>query len=156
MDIKSQNNHKNNVHRVLAHSYTVYFVFLLIGATLDLIFKFKIFTNFIELPIGFLFLALGSTLIIWAQKTSRDLVKFEEIKKEHFSRGPYQYTRSPTNWGLLFLMLGFGIISNAFFVILTTLISFIVARYFFVDKQEKILEEKYGTHYKDYKKSVKF
>lgn len=155
MEISSEKHHKNKIHRVLAHSYTVYFIFLLIGITLDFIFKIKILGDDVMLPFGFFFLIVASILIIWAQKTSRDLGKAGGVTKEHFFRGPYQYTRSPTNWGLFFLMLGFGIITNAFFVILTTIISFFVARFIFVDKQEKILAEKYGIHYTEYKKSVR-
>jgi protein-S-isoprenylcysteine O-methyltransferase Ste14 len=51
--------------------------------------------------------------------------------------------------------LGFGIISNAFFVILTTLVSFLVSRFIFLEKEEIILEEKYGTPYLEYKRAVK-
>lgn len=156
MEVVEKNSNKNAVHRVLAHSYTVYLVAFLIGVCLDIIFGFKIFSNSIMMPLGLLFIFIASILIIWAQKTSHDLRKINEVKTEHFFRGPYQYTRSPTNWGLFFLMLGFGIMANAFFVILSTILSFIIARFVFVDKQEKILEEKYGVHYEEYKKTVKF
>lgn len=155
METGNKKTSTRGVHRVLAHSYTTYLVFLLIGICFDFIFKIKILGDDFMLPFGFFFLLLASVLIIWAQKTSRDLRKIEEVTREHFRRGPYQYTRSPTNWGLFFLMLGFGIIANAFFVILTTIISFFIARFIFVDKQEKILAEKYGTHYTEYKKSVR-
>ena len=37
-----------------------------------------------------------------------------------------------------------------------TIISFIVSQAIFIRRQEKILEEKYGTHYVEYKKKVKF
>src|SRR3989338_8719819 len=58
--------------------------------------------------------------------------------------------------GLFFLMLGFGVITNSFFVIVFSIISFLTAKFIFIEKQEKMLEEKYGTHYTEYKKSVKF
>lgn len=147
---------KQNVHKVLAHSYSVYFILFLIGVTLDLIFKFKIFTTSIMVPVGFFFLVVASILIIWAQKTGRDLRKVGEVKTEHFCRGPYCYTRIPTQWGLFFLMLGFGIIANAFFVILFTILSFFISKFVFMGKHEKILSEKYGTAYTEYMKQVKF
>lgn len=146
---------KHSVHKILAHSYAMYFILFLIGVTLDIIFKFKIFTSSVMMPVGAVLLILGSILILWAQYTSRNL-KLENITKETFCRGPYCYTRTPTNFGLFFLILGFGVIANAFFVILSTLISFIIAKFIFLDKEEKVLAAKYGTPYLEYKKLVKF
>ncbi len=145
---------KKNVHKVLAHSYTMYFILFLVGVILDMIFRFKIFTSSFMLPVGFSVLIFATSLILWAQMTSRNL-KTENVSKETFCKGPYCYTRSPTHWGLFFLMLGFGIIANAFFVILTTLFSFFISRFIFLEKEEKILTDKYGTPYLEYKKSVK-
>jgi protein-S-isoprenylcysteine O-methyltransferase Ste14 len=155
METDSRNPHKNKVHRILAHSYTIYFIFLLLGVCLDLIFNLKIFNNYITAPFGILFLIIGTTLVFWAQKTSRNLKK-ENVTKETFYRGPYRFTRIPTNFGLLFLVLGFGVVVNAFFVVLFAFASFILTKFVFLDQQEKILCEKYGTPYLEYKKSVKF
>ena len=147
--------YKQKVHRVLAQSYIIYFILFLFGVYLDLIFHFKLFTNPIIVVLGIPLLAFGTFLIFWAQKTSNSLHK-KAISKENFCRGPYCYTRSPTHWGLFFLVIGFGIVINAVFVVLFTLVAFMVTRLIFLDKQEKILEEKYGTHYAEYKKLVKF
>jgi protein-S-isoprenylcysteine O-methyltransferase Ste14 len=146
--------HKNKVHKILAASYYVFFFFFLVGVSLDLVFNFKIFTNSLAGLFGIIFLLLGTILIISAQKTSRGLKK-ENITKETFSHGPYRYTRSPTHWGLFLLVLGFGFITNAFFVITLSLISLLIARFVFLRKEEKILSEKYGAPYLEYQKSVK-
>ena len=69
-------------------------------------------------------------------------------------KGPYKYSRSPTHWGLSMLMFGFGITVNAFFIVITTIISYLVAKYTFLKKEEKLLARKYGEPYKEYKKSV--
>lgn len=145
---------KRSVHKILAHSYSMYFILFLIGVTLDVIFKFKIFESSIMVPVGVGISMFATFLIFWAQKTSRSL-DIENLNKETFCKGPYCYTRSPTHWGLFFLMLGFGIIANAVFVILFTLISFLIARFVFLDKEERILAGKYGAPYLEYKQSVK-
>lgn len=145
---------KPSVHKVLAHSYATYFLFLLIGVTLDLVFKLKIFSGIATISWGYVFLVAGTFLIFWAQKTSRNLKK-ENINKETFSHGPYKYTRSPTHWGLFFLMLGFGMVANAVFVVVTSFISFIFTKLTFLNKEEKILADKYGLPYLEYKRSVK-
>ena len=142
------------VHKILAHSYTMYFILFLVGVFLDLFFQFKIFTNPSIIVFGILLLITATLLILWAQRTSRNL-DIKNVNKETFCKGPYCYTRSPTHWGLFFLILGFGIIANAFFVILFTIISFFIAKFVFLNKQEAALAEKYGTPYLEYKKSVK-
>src|SRR3989344_4642668 len=134
MEAETEKPRKNKVHRVLAHSYVVYLVLFLIGVCLDFIFRIKILGDAVMFPIGFFFLMLASVIIVWAQKTGRDLRKVSEVKKEHFHRGPYRYTRIPTQWGLSLFMLGFGIVANAFFVILTTIISFFAVKFLFMHK----------------------
>ena len=151
----SKNLHKNKVHKVLAYSYLSFFISFLIGLYLDFIFPLKIFNDYAMASIGILFLLFGTFLILWAQKSSLKLQK-EDIAKEAFYHGPYRYTRSPTHFGLFLLMLGFGIMNNALFIIIFSIISFIIAKFIFLKKEEKILAEKYGTPYLEYKKSVKF
>jgi len=147
---------EESVHQILAHSYSFYFLLLLISLFIDLSFPVKIFNDSSFNIVGFVLLFIASIIIIWAQMTSRNLSKVSEIKAEHFCRGPYCYTRSPTHWGLFILMLGFGIIINALFVIITTIISMVVSKLVFLKKQENLLTEKYGDSYAEYKKMVKF
>ena len=149
----SQN--KNKVHIVLANSYSVFFLLFLVGVFLDLIFNFKILNFSFMVSVGMVFILLATLLILWAQKTSRNL-KIENLTKESFCKGPYCFTRSPTHWGLFFLMFGFGIMINAVFVIVFSVISLIFGKFVFLKKEETILERKYGVPYIEYKKSVKF
>jgi protein-S-isoprenylcysteine O-methyltransferase Ste14 len=146
---------KYNVHKVLAHSYLLYFSFFLIGIWLDLIFNFKVFNNYLVMPLGVIFIILATFIIFWAQSTSRNLPK-ENITKETFCRGPYCYTRVPTHLGIFLLMIGFGMINNYIFVILLTLLSFLLSKFIFLNKEEKILVKKYGAPYLEYQKAVKF
>jgi protein-S-isoprenylcysteine O-methyltransferase Ste14 len=152
---KKENPHKNKVHKILAHSYFFYFVSFLVGLFFDFIFPLKIFKDFSFSYIGILFLIFGTILIFWAQKVSHELQK-EDINKKTFCRGPYRYTRSPTHLGLFFLMLGFGVVINSFFIVFFSLISFFITKFVFIRRQEKILSEKYGVPYLEYKKLVKF
>ena len=146
---------KHSIHRILAHSYIAHLILFLFGVFFDVIFRFKVFTNSALAGIGAAFLILGSILIFWAQYTSHHLNK-KNITKETFCQGPYCYTRTPTNFGLFFLVLGFGLAINAFFVILSAFVSLLISRLVFLNKQEKMLAVKYGDPYLEYKKSVKF
>jgi protein-S-isoprenylcysteine O-methyltransferase Ste14 len=154
-ELREKLHHKVKVHHILAQSYSTAFFFFLIGVSLDIVFPIKIFEDSVMLPVGFVFLTFASLLIFWAQRTSRNLKNEKEIKKETFCKGPYCYSRIPTHWGIFLLMLGFGIMANALFVIATTLFSFLLSKLVFLKKEEAILEEKYGTPYLEYKKSVK-
>jgi len=155
VDSLKQKREDTLIHRVLAHSYFLYFFIFLFGVTLDLLHPIRIFNTAIMAPTGFLILVLASIIIFWAQRTSRKLDP-HTITKESFCKGPYCYTRMPTHVGLFLLMLGFGVIANAFFIIILTVFSFIVTKMTFVKEQEKALEKKYGTPYLEYKKIVKF
>lgn len=144
-----------NIHRILAHSYTLYFFALLAGLLLDFIFPLRLFKNPLMVYVGIGLIIISTLLVLWAQKTSRILDKEKEVSKENFCRGPYCYTRSPTHWGLSLMVLGFGILANATFVVIATVIAFFITKSVFLRREEKILSQKYGAPYDEYKKSVK-
>ena len=146
--------HKYKVHRILAHSYFLYFFSFLAGVLLDLVFKIKIVSSEVLAPLGALMLILATALIFWAQYTSRTMHR-DGVTKETFYRGPYAYTRSPTHLGLYMLLLGFGFISNGLFVVILTTVASLVTKFVFLRQEEKELEARYGAHYAEYKKSVK-
>lgn len=152
---KHKNKHQK-VHHFLAYSYFIYLFVLILGVLLDMFFPIKIFHDSIMILVGFILLILSSLLIVWAQKSSVDLLTKENVDKEHFCKGPYCYTRTPTHYGLFLAVLGFGFIINSFFVILLTVFSFLFTKITFVKKQEKELEKKFGEAYREYKKIVKF
>ncbi len=157
MDGGKNNLPKHSVHHVLAHSYLVHLVLLLVAIFLDYIFDYNFFNNSIVVPVGFVVLLLATFLIFWAQKTGRDFSNIKGAKTtEHFCRGPYCYTKVPTQWELAFLVLGFGLVTNSFFIVVFTVVSFLLSKILFMGKYDKLLTEKYGDAYVAYKKLVKF
>lgn len=148
-----------SVHAIQAHSYTFYFIMLLAGVFLDFIFPLNIPHWSVLMPISAIFLILASFLIIWAQWASRKFKREktrENITRESFCNGPYSFTKNPAHLGLFILTLGFGILADAVFVILFSVVSFIVTRFVFLRKEENILADKYGAPYVEYRKSVRF
>jgi protein-S-isoprenylcysteine O-methyltransferase Ste14 len=144
-----------SVHRIAAHSYMVALLFLLVGVFCDMLWEPAVFDPKLTAPLGVLFLGTGTILILWAQNSSHHFSK-ENITRESFCRGPYCFTRNPTHWGLYFLLLGFALATSAFFVAVSTVVSFFVTKAIFLKQEEKLLEVKYGEPYLEYKKSVKF
>ena len=145
----------SRAHNALAHSYSIYFFLLLFAVFLDLNIHIEMLHSSLMEAIGFVLVALATVLIIWAEATSHHSLSSEGITKEALCQGPYCYTRHPAHWGIFLLMLGFGVLINAFFVILFTIISFILAKTIFLKRHDLVLIEKFGEHYHEYKKSVK-
>lgn len=135
MEKENPDIYKNKVHKILARSYSTYLFFFLFGAYLNIAFNFKVFMSAVVVPIGFFFLALGTILVFWAQNTSRNLKK-ESITKETFAKGPYRFTSTPTNFGLFFLVLGFGMIANSFFIMVCSCIAFLIARFVLLEQRK--------------------
>jgi protein-S-isoprenylcysteine O-methyltransferase Ste14 len=146
--------YKDKVHLVLARSYAVYLILFIAGALLQLIFNLKAFSFSLMVPIGVVLILLATSLIFWAQRTSRNLKK-DTLTKETFMKGPYRFTRSPTHWGLFFLTLGFGLLCGTIFIIITTFVSLFLTKFIYLKKEEDILLRKYGVPYEEYKQAVK-
>jgi protein-S-isoprenylcysteine O-methyltransferase Ste14 len=151
----SHEHFKKATHSIFAHSYYLYFLLFLVGVTLDLIFPIKIFTSPVVEILGLIFLIFSTFIIIWEVRTDREL-NVENLSKQHFCKGPYCYTRHPGHWGIFFLVLGFGLVVNAFFIIFLTVLSFVITKLVYIKKHESIALGRYGAPYEEYKKSVRF
>ena len=147
---------KHKVHRVLAHSYGVYFFSFLFGIIFDFIFPISFPYSASTVPLGMILIVIATLVIVQSQKTSKKHERNEKVSHLDFYHGLYKVTRSPTHAGLALLIIGFGFLTNAFFVIVFGLISMIITRFTFLRKEEKYLEKKYGEIYANYKKMVKF
>ncbi len=145
------------VHVLLSRSYAIYFFAVLFGAIFDIVFHFDIFGNYIYQYVGIIMIILGSFFVYWAQSTTSQ--PKSEINKERdtnfFLRGPYKYTRNPTNFGVAFMSLGLGFLINSLFSVIFIVIAYLISKLIFIKKQDSILEERYGSVFDDYKKKVK-
>lgn len=145
------------VHFLLSHSYLIFLFSVILGVVFDIFIPADIFTHNSYQSIGVILIFLGSMIVYWAQSTSGN---YNENNPKHknksfFYRGPYKYSRNPTHFGLFIMTLGLALIINSLFSVIFTITAYLLTKIFFVKKQEKILEEKYGETYRDYKKKVK-
>lgn len=148
---------KGMVHFVLLHSYLIFLLAVILGTFFDPLYTKRIFSTGVHQVAGFVMLIIGSILIYWAQTSSSNYKQkaVAQYPKSFFELGPYKYLRSPTHFGLFILTLGFATIINSIFGILFVFIAYAITKFFFLKKEEKLLELKYGQAYKDYKKRVK-
>ena len=147
----------NPIHVMLAYAYAIFFLSVILGVLFDLVFKVDLLDNFHHSYIGIMLIFLGSLLVYLAQSASSraSKIKFEERSVAGFAFGPYKYFRHPTYLGVFIMVLGFGITIKSTFSVLFILITYLFVKLFFVKKEEKILEQKYGQIYLYYKKKVK-
>lgn len=145
------------VHFILVHSYLIFLFAVILGVLCDTFLNEKIFSDNFYDATGFLILSLGTIIIYWAQSSSANYK--ERTKKNehlsHFEFGPYRYLRSPTHFGLFIMTLGLALVINSLFSVIFTFVAYLVTKLFFLKKEEKVLENKYGQIYRDYKKKVR-
>jgi protein-S-isoprenylcysteine O-methyltransferase Ste14 len=157
-NLKIENSSKAGiVHVLLSRSYAVYFFAVVLGAFLDEVFHFDIFKNNLYQYVGIVMIIVGTIFIYWAQKTTN--TPKSELKKERdtnfFIRGPYRYTRNPTNLGVAIMTLGLGFLINSLLSVIFIIAAYLISKFIFIKKQDYILEERYGSVFNEYKKKVK-
>ncbi len=144
------------VHEVLANSYLSFLILCSAGLFFDLFFPLRI-----ELPraeiVGIILLLLAPLLILWAQVSSNRFANERAtgtpLTQGMFRYGPYRYFRNPTHIGLTLLIWGYAFATASEMLFVTTLVATLISNWYF-RKHEKILEEKYGEPYKQYRASV--
>ncbi|MCX6754546.1 MAG: hypothetical protein NTU81_01825 [Candidatus Nomurabacteria bacterium] len=154
---KIKNIYKNTTHYILANSYFMFLPAIILGVYFDTFLNKKIFAEGFHQSFGFILLMVGSVIIYWAQSVSSNY-KTRIHKKEgssDFEFGPYKYLRSPTHFGIGIMILGFSFIINSLFSVIFTIIAYTISKFFFLKKEELLLEKKYGEIYREYKKKVK-
>ncbi len=150
----------NLIHIVLGHSYLVYFASILIGLAIDIGWQYHLEQTLLTGIVGWVLIVVGPAIVYWAQHSSvklavKRICDVHGICPDDFRKGPYAFTRSPTNFGLFLMIIGLGFILSSVSVVVTTIIAFLLTRYVFIRKEEQLLEEKYGDAYRDYKSQVR-
>jgi len=146
---------KEGVHHVLAQSYSIFFLFFLIGVGLDLLWPIRIIPKYIVDSVGLTLILIAPVLIVWAQKTSGDFIKkHPNPTSEDFKSGPYAFTRGPTHTGITLLLIGFGFIMNSPYLIILSFVASVISRKIFLRKQENLLSKVYGEEYEQYRREV--
>ncbi len=70
------------------------------------------------------------------------------------ANGIYSYTRNPMYLGLLLMQIGLGMLLSVIHIVMFTVFTYLILKYFVIFPEEKYLEDKFGDVYIRYKKSV--
>lgn len=113
--------------------------------------------NFVITTLGFTMYFLG---LIFRKWSIRALGKYHsihiEIRSHHplIKEGPYQYLRHPYYLGVIFELLGFPLVPNAYYAFCFSLFAYVPLLFIRLYFEEKAMIEKFGETYLLYKRET--
>jgi protein-S-isoprenylcysteine O-methyltransferase Ste14 len=142
-----------DIQIILSKSYSLFFFSFVLGLIIDVLIRLRINIPNIEI-VGFCLLVLSSMLVYWAQSVNKT-AKYNKDGTRNFSYGPYSFSRHPTYLGIFLMMFGAGLVMNSVSIAVVSIISFVVANFTFMAKEEARHIKKYGDLYINYTKKVR-
>lgn len=124
----------------VALTHYFYFIFVI------LIVKFGSF-NKILMFIGFIVSATGGFFRAWA-------IRYKLDEDKLIKAGPFRYVRHPRYFGNFLIGLGITILSSNLIIVFLFMVCFFVLYYAKIKNEDKMLGEKYGGEYYEYKRNV--
>lgn len=116
--------------------------------------------NYFPFPFNYagLFISFGGFILMG--KTRDLLSKYDttvqiETSNALITEGVFSKSRNPMYCGMFLFLLGFGIAFRNVFSMLMPFVFLTLINYLFIPKEEKLLEEKFGEEYSQYKNSVR-
>jgi len=154
--------HPSKIFSILILLMILLSPFFLIGAFLEnRLFISQIFPfwdNILVSYIGFILYLTGSFLVIVARAQLGRFGTGELITEEDhqlFTQGVYRYIRNPMYSGSLIATIGFCLVFRCIITLVIMFVySFLIYRMRIIE-EEKILQEKFGSEFEEYKKKTK-
>lgn len=150
---------KNSISHLSSYSISIFAGGLFVGVLLDIFFPMTIMAEPLNQIIGLVLIVVGTMVVYSAEKQGGTYSYLRKTANtchiDDLTRGPYKYTRNPKYLALSLLLVGLGIILNTVFIIITAIISGMIVHFYFLKKEEAILEERHGETYLEYKSKVR-
>jgi protein-S-isoprenylcysteine O-methyltransferase Ste14 len=134
---------------------------LVLGWALQLVDRLIGFPKLLPYPINFSGLALlafGSWIRFWTgtvfYRQNPSMVSFK-VPPKLVTTGPWRYSRNPLYLGLIVIGLGFSIFFFSYSDLILTLVGAVLLHLEVVMHEEKVLSQKFGNIYLDYKTHVR-
>jgi len=135
-----------------------FFLFLFLMIVLHFILPVKILFHAPGSYAGFLLLAAGAALALWARLLFRirniPVRPGEELKDLELS-GPYRFTRNPMYLGMTLILLGGSVALGSLTSFLGPIAFWSVINVIFIPFEERKLETTFGQRYLDFKNKVR-
>ena len=136
------------------------YFFILIGLAIGLHFVFPI-KKIIFPPytyLGFLFIAFGAVVNLWADfllKKEKTTVKPHKSPTQLITYGPFSISRNPQYVGFAAILLGIAINHGTLITFVSPIAFVILMETIFIPMEEENLEKAFGKGYIAYKKRVR-
>ena len=143
---------------VIAKPPAIYFISILAGILLQIIYSLPILPFFGLRVVGLLLIGLGLGLSIWGDREFKrhdTAVNPDQPPTILVTTGLYRFSRNPMYVGLTLLQLGLALTLNSWWLVLTLVPALIMMSRGVIDREEQFLAAKFGKRYIDYKNSVR-
>jgi len=117
--------------------------------------------SFIEKPfnkVGIIILVLGLSITFssfyFFKKNKTPIIPGQK-PKFMVAEGTYKFTRNPMYLGVTTALLGFSMYFGNLLSFLSPIIFFLIMNYYFVPREEKLMEIIFGKKYLEYKRKVR-
>jgi protein-S-isoprenylcysteine O-methyltransferase Ste14 len=134
---------------------------LVLGWILQTVDRIVGFPRLLPYPInsaGLALIAFGSWIRLWAgavfYRQNPSMVSFK-VPPKLVITGPWRYSRNPLYLGLIMIGLGFSIFFFSYSDLILTLVGALLLHLEVVMHEEKVLTQKFGNIYLDYKKQIR-
>jgi protein-S-isoprenylcysteine O-methyltransferase Ste14 len=77
------------------------------------------------------------------------------IPEHLLTKGPFSFTRNPIYLGNTLMMIGIGLVSGILWFLLLAVLAAFLTQKMTIEREEKVLAEKFGKRYRDYSKRVR-
>jgi len=137
---------------------TYFFILLFLSIALHFIFPVMKIIYPPYTYLGFVFIALGAVLNIWADllmKKNKTTVKPHEKPTQLITSGPFGISRNPQYLGFTSILLGVVILHGTIIMFLFPVFFAIVIETMFIPMEEKNLESVFGKKYTEYKNKIR-
>ena len=137
---------------------TYFFILLFLSIGLHFVFPIKKVIFPPHTYLGFIFIAFGVVLNIWADfllKGKKTTVKPYENPKQLITSGPFHISRNPQYLGFAVILLGIAINHGTLITFVSPIAFVILMELLFIPFEEKNLERIFRKSYINYKKRVR-
>jgi protein-S-isoprenylcysteine O-methyltransferase Ste14 len=143
---------------VIAKPPAIYFISILAGILLQMIYSLSILPFLWLSGLGLLFVGVGVAVSIWGDQEFKQhdtAVNPDQPPTLLVTTGPYRFSRNPMYVGLTLIQLGLALTFNNLWLVLALVPTLLVMSRGVIDREEQFLATKFGQTYIDYKNSVR-
>ena len=151
---------QNNTHdkaSVVAPPPLIYLGALIVGQFLQSSFPLPFLPRSLRTWLGGLLIGAGAVTVTSAMRSMRHAgtnLSLMQPTTAIVTKGPYRFTRNPIYLSLTLIYTGLSVLMGTFWSILLLPVVMLIINRGIIDREERYLEHKFGSQYRNYKEHV--